>query len=86
MSIPEELEKELLKEFEKHLQAVRSCPMTPGSLGQIMSRAARDMGRLTQEVLAKAASDEADFPPSGVSALRGGAPLQSEKATKKSGD
>jgi hypothetical protein len=36
MSHPEELEKklqnELMAEFQSHLQAVRGCPMTPGSL------------------------------------------------------
>jgi hypothetical protein len=79
MSIPEELEnelkKEFMEEFEKELEAARSCPMTPGSLEKIMTRAAQRMARLTQETLAKAASDEADFPPSDVSALRRRDPL-----------
>ncbi len=70
MSIPEELEqelkKELLEEFEKHLASVRSCPMTPGSLEPIMTRGAQRMARLTQQALGKAASPEADFSPSGV--------------------
>lgn len=86
MSIPEELKKELLEEFEKHLESVRSCPMTPGSLEPIMTRAAHRMARLTQEALAKAASQEADFPPSDVSALRGGKPLQPEPETEAGGD
>lgn len=86
MSIPEELKKELLEEFEKHLESARSCPMTPGSLEPIMTRGAQRMARLTQEALAKAASQEADFPPSGVSSLRGGEPLQPEAATEEGGD
>jgi len=63
MSIPEELRRELFREFEKHLEEVRRCPMTPGSLEPILTRAARRMARLTQETLAQAASHEADFPP-----------------------
>lgn len=90
MSIPEELEKELKKElfeeFEKHLESVRSCPMTPGSLEPIMTRGAQRMARLTQEALAKTASEEADFPPSDVSPLSGGEPLQPEGATEAGGD
>ena len=86
MSIPEELKKELLEEFEKHLESVRSCPMTPGSLEPIMTRGAQRMALLTQETLAKAASEEADFSPSGVSSLRGGEPLQPEGTTEASGD
>lgn len=86
MPVPEELKRELLKEFEKHLESVRSCPMTPGSLEPIMTRAAHRMARLTQETLAKAASQEADFPPSGLSALRGGEPLQPEGEAEAGGD
>ena len=81
MPMREELREELLREFEKHLEEVRSCPMTPGSLGVIMTRAAHAMARLTQESLAKAASEEADFSPSGVSALpESTAPQPEEKA------
>jgi hypothetical protein len=86
MSIPEELKKELLEEFEKHLEDARKCPMTPGSLEAIMIRGAERMARLTQESLAQAASDEADFPPSGVSALRRGKTLQSERTSEAGGD
>ena len=86
MSIPEELKKELLEEFEKHLESVRSCPMTPGSLEPIMTRGAQRMARLTQETLAKAVSEEADFSPSGVSLLQGEEALQSEPATEAGGD
>ena len=90
MPVPEELERELLKEFEeelkKHLELVRSCPMPPGSLEPIMTRAAERMARLTQETLAKAASHEADSPPCGLSALRGGEPLQPEGEAKAGGD
>lgn len=90
MAVNEELERELLKEFEKelqkHLEEVRACPMTPGSLEPIMTRAAAAMARLTQETLAKAASREADFPPSGVSALPRRAPLQPKKKAKKRRD
>jgi len=86
MSIPEELKEELLDEFEKHLEAVRACAMSPGSLGVIMDRAAQQMGRLTQETLAKAASKQADFPPSGVSALPRGAPLRPGKKAPTGGD
>jgi len=86
MSIPEALRKELLEEFAKHLEEVRSCPMTPGSLEPILTRAAHRMARLTQETLAKTASEEADFPPSGVSALRRGASVQSEDETEDAGD
>jgi len=82
----EELQKELIEEFEKHLEAVRACPMTPGSLEPIMTRGAQRMARLTQEILAKAASEEADFPPSGVPALRGGETLQPEREAETSGD
>jgi hypothetical protein len=82
MSLAEELEKklqnELMAEFQSHLQAVRGCPMTPGSLEPILTRAAERMARLTQETLAQAASEEANFPPSGVSPLRRGAALPSE--------
>lgn len=91
MAIDEELERELLKEFEKelqkHLKEVRACPMTPGSLEPIMTRAAQAMARLTQETLAKAASREADFSPSGVPPLpRGRAPLRPGKKAKKRRD
>ena len=86
MPIPEELKKELLEEFEKHLKEVRSCPMTPGSLEPIMTRAALRMARLTQQTLAKAASDEADFPPSGVPSLRRRAASQSEDQAEDAGD
>ena len=90
MPIPEELEKELQKElveeFKKHLEAVRSCPMTPGSLEPIMTRGAQRMARLTQEALAKAASKEADFPPSGVPALPGREDLQPERETQEGRD
>jgi len=86
MSVPEDLRRELMKEFEKHLEEVRKCPMTPGSLEPILTRAAQRMARLTQEELAKAASQEADFPPSGVSSLRGGAPVLSEPHAEKTGD
>jgi hypothetical protein len=83
MSLAEELEKklqsELMAEFETHLQAVRGCPMTPGSLEPILTRAAERMARLTQETLARAASEEADFPPSGESSLRRGTALQSDE-------
>ena len=82
MPISDELEKklkqELMAEFETHLQDVRACPMTPGSLEPILTRAAERMARLTQETLAKTASEEADFPPSGVSPLRRGASVQPE--------
>lgn len=85
--IMEELQKELNEEFEKHLEAVRACPMTPGSLEPIMTRGAQRMARLTQEILAKAASLEADFPPSGVPPLRGGKTLQpgNEEETTRDG-
>jgi hypothetical protein len=86
MSIPEELKKELLEEFEKHLEEVRSCPMTPGSLEPLLTRAAHRMARLTQETLARTASEEADFPPSGVSALRRGASVQPADKSKDGGD
>ena len=86
MSIPEELKKELLEEFEKHLEEVRSCPMTPGSLEPILTRAAQRMARLTQETLARTASEEADFPPSGVSPLRGGASVRSGHSVQESGE
>ena len=90
MSVPEELARELTKElceeFEKHLEAVRSCPMTPGSLEPILTRGAQRMARLTQNALAKAASEEADFPPSGMSPLRGGESLQSEEETEAGDD
>jgi hypothetical protein len=86
MPIPEELRQELLKEFEKHLEEVRKCPMTPGSLEPILTRAARRMARLTQETLAQAASKEADFPPSGVPVLQGRAPVQPESETEGAGD
>lgn len=82
MPVPEELREELLKEFEKHLEEVRACPMTPGSLGVIMTRAAHAMARLTQETLARAASEEADFPPSGVSPLPERAAQQPQKKAK----
>jgi hypothetical protein len=90
MAVDEELERQLLKELEKelkrHLEEVRACPMTPGSLEPIMTRAAQAMARLTQETLAKAASREADFSPCArVSALPGGgASVQpGEKAKKR---
>jgi hypothetical protein len=86
MSIPEELKSELLEEFEKHLEEVRSCPMTPGSLEPILTQAAQRMARLTQETLAQAASQEADFPPSGVSPLRGGASLRPGDSGEESGE
>jgi hypothetical protein len=90
MPVPEELEKELMKElleeFEKHLEAARNCPMTPGSLEKIMTRGAQRMARLTQETLARAASEEADFPPSGLSPLRGGETVQSEDEAADSDD
>ncbi len=86
MPVPEELERELTKdlceEFEKHLEAVRSCPMTPGSLEPILTRGAQRMARLTQNALAKAASQEADFPPSGLSAMRPGTSVPAEDATQ----
>jgi hypothetical protein len=70
MSLDEELEKklrnELMAEFQSHLQAVRGCLMTPGSLEPILTRSTERMARLTQKTLALAASEEADFPPSGV--------------------
>ena len=88
--LDKELLKELLKEFEeelrRHLEEVRACPMTPGSLEPIMTRAAQAMARLTQETLAKAASREADFPPSGVPPLPRRAPLQPKRKAKKRGD
>jgi len=86
MALPEDLKRELLAEFDKHLEAVRGCSMKPGSLEPILTRAALSMGRLTQETLAQAASHEADFPPSGVSALRGGDALQSEAQAAAGGD
>ena len=86
MPVPEELKKALIKEFEKHLEAVRECPMTPGSLEPILTRAAQNMGRLTQEALAQSASDEADFPPSGLSPLPDPAPLQPADQTEASPD
>ena len=86
MPVPEELKRELLKEFEKHLELARSCPMTPGSLEPIMTRAAQRMARLTQETLAKAASQEADFSPCDVSALRRGESLQPEGEAEAGGD
>lgn len=70
MSVPDDVKKELMAEFEKGLEEVRSCPMTFGSLEPILARSAERMARLTQEKLTQAASHEADFPPSGVSALR----------------
>ena len=90
MPVPEELEEELTRElreeFEKHLEEVRACPMTPGSLERIMTKGAQRMARLTQEALAKAASQEADFPPSGVSPLRGGKDLPPEREAEAGGD
>ena len=90
MPVPEELEKELKRElheeFEKHLEEVRRCPMTPGSLEPILTRGAQRMARLTQQALAKAASEEADSPPSGVSVLRRREGLQSENAAEESDD
>ena len=91
MSVCEELREELLKEFEKefekYLKEVEACAMTPGSLEPILTRAAQAMARLTQESLAKAASREAAFPPSGVSALRrGAASLRPGKKAKKRRD
>ncbi len=84
--LQEELQKELIEEFEEHLKAVRACPMTPGSLEPIMIRGAQRMARLTQESMAKAASEEADFPPSGVPALRRGETLQPEREAEASRD
>jgi hypothetical protein len=84
--LEKELQKELFEEFEKHLASARSCPMTPGSLEKIMTKGAERMARLTQEALAQAASDEADFPPSGVSSLRGGESAQPEGKAEASGD
>lgn len=86
MPVPEELKKELIEEFEKHLEAVRDCPMTPGSLEPILTRAAQRMGRLTQETLARSASDEADFPPSGLPPLPDPKPLQPADKTQASPD
>ncbi len=60
--------------------------MTPGSLEPILTRGAQRMARLTQNALAKAASEEADFPPSGVSALRRREDLQPEEEAEESGD
>jgi hypothetical protein len=86
MSISEGLKKEMLREFEKHLEEVRKCPMTPGSLEPILTRAAQQMARLTQETLAQAASTEADFPPSGVPVLRNEAPVPPESEIQGAGD
>ena len=90
MPVPEELERELTRElheeFEKHLEEVRGCPMTPGSLEKIMTRGAQRMARLTQQALAKAASQEADFPPSALSAMRPGTSVPAEDATEACGD
>lgn len=90
MAIPEELEKELKKElieeFEKHLKSARTCSMEFGSLEKIMTRGAERMARLTQEALAKTASDEADFPPSGLSPLRGRKTLQPPEQAEESDD
>ena len=86
MPVPEEVKRELCKEFDKHLQKALRCPMTPGSLEEILARAGQEMDRFTQEALAQAASDEADFPPSGVSPLRPRAPVQSEAQAQEAGD
>lgn len=86
MSIPEEMKKEMLAELEKFVEEVRSCPMTPGSLEPILTRAAERMARLTQQTLVRTASEEADFPPSGVSPLRRAETLQPEREAAPGGD
>ncbi len=84
--LEKELQRELSEEFQKHLEAVRACPMTPGSLEPIMTRGAQRMARLTQETLAKAASQEADSPPSGNSPLPGGKTLQPGNEDERTAD
>jgi len=86
MSIRDELKNELLEEFDRHLDEACHCSMKPGSLEKIMTQAAQKMARLTQESLARAASQEADFSPSGVPVLRRAASLQPEEKAEAGGD
>ena len=72
MPVDEELKNQLLEELERGLEEVRGCPREFGALEQILERNARRLVRLASEGLARAASLEADFSPSGVPALRSG--------------
>jgi hypothetical protein len=86
MSIPEPVQKQLLEEFEKHLESARACPMTPGSLEKILIQAAEQMAHITQQALAETASTEADFSPSGMPPLRRRTPLRPESEAPAGGD
>lgn len=70
MSIDEELKTQLLAELERGLDEARSCPREFGALERIMERAADRLVRLACKGMAQAASQEADFSPSGVPPLR----------------
>jgi len=70
MTVPEEMKKRMEQELAAGLEAVRDCPMTFGSLEKVLNEASGRMARVTEEMLAQAASDEADFPPSNVPELR----------------
>jgi len=70
MAVDEELKKQLLEELERGLDEARACPRDFGALERILERSVGRLARLACEGLTQAASREADFPPSDVSALR----------------
>ncbi len=72
MPVDEELKNRLLEEMERGLEEVRCCPREFGALERILERTTGRLARLASQGLTQAASKEADFSPSGVSALRPG--------------
>ena len=68
--LDEELKKGLLEELERGLDEARSCPYEFGALERILERTHDRLGRLVRQGLTEAASQEADFSPSGLPALR----------------
>ena len=70
MPTDEELKNLLLREMQRGLDEARSCPREFGALERILERTAGRLARLASEGLTQAASQEADFSPSAVSALR----------------
>jgi len=79
MPMPKEMREKILKELDEQYDRVCKCPMTPGSLEKELVGAVDDLSRLIQEDFADSASKEADFPPSGLPALRRQAPLRSRE-------
>ena len=70
MPVDEELKKRLLEELEHGLDEARCCPREFGALERILERTSGRLARLACEGLTQAASQEADFSPSDVPALR----------------